>query len=74
MFAVEVMQRLSDRLKVLKGLSAFWDKFKSLSQCRFFEQYKEFQSIRHDNDCMLDNNNKMRKIMKLMICICSEFC
>ncbi len=65
---LEVMQ-VFDRLKVLKGLS-FWDTQESLSCNADFEQYKEFQSI-HDNDLHADN--KVRKIMKLMICICSEF-
>ncbi len=35
--------------KFLKGLS-FWDKFKNRYRNVDFEQYKEFQSIRHDND------------------------
>ncbi len=46
---------------------------------QIFEQYKEFQSIRHDNDGMVSNaswssqpSSKCKKSVKLMICICSE--
>lgn len=54
---IEVMQRAFDRVeKFLKGLS-FWDKFKNRYRNADFEQYKEFQSIRHDNDLHADNKN-----------------
>ena len=54
---IEVMQRAFDRVeKFLKGLS-FWDKFKNRYRNADFEQYKEFQSIRHDNDLHANNKN-----------------
>ena len=55
---IETMQRAFDKVeKFLKGLR-FWDKFKHSYRSEEFEQYQEFQSIRHDND--LHANKKSR--------------
>ncbi len=59
------MQRAG--LKSSWKVQFFWDKFKNRYRNADF-WYKEFQSIRHDNDLHADK----QKIMKLMICICSE--
>lgn len=54
---IETMQRAFDKVeKFLKGLS-FWDKFKRSYRNADSEQYREFQSIRHDNDLHADNKN-----------------
>ena len=55
---IETMQRAFDKVeKFLKGLR-FWDKFKHSYRSEEFDQYQEFQSIRHDND--LHANKKSR--------------
>ncbi len=51
------MQRAFDRSwQFLKGLS-FKDKLRIVIIVTDFEQYKEFQSIRHDNDLHADSKN-----------------
>ena len=55
---IETMQRAFDKVeKFLKGLN-IWDRFKRSYRGEDFEQYQEFQSIRHDND--LHANKKVR--------------
>ena len=55
---IETMQRAFDKVeKFLKNLN-FWDKFKRSYRNADFDQYQEFQSIRHDND--LHANKKSR--------------
>lgn len=54
---IKTMQRAFDKVeKFLKGLS-FWDKFKRSYRNADFDQYQEFQSIRHDNDLHANNKN-----------------
>lgn len=56
---IKTMQRAFDKVeKFLKNLN-FWDKFKRSYRNADFDQYQEFQSIRHDND-LHANNKKMR--------------
>ena len=54
---VKTMQRAFDKVeKFLKGLN-IWDRFKRSYRSEDFEQYQEFQSIRHDNDLHANNKN-----------------
>ncbi len=68
---VEVMQGFDKGWKVPEKVLVFWDKFKNRYRNADFEQYK-VQSSRHDNICM-PTAKMCKKIMKLMICICSRF-